>query len=189
MLYGIGINDAGYKVATKVNGKQKTCPIYALWRTVLERCYNERFQKNNTKYIGCSVAKEWHTFSVFRSWVLKQDKGPGDRLNKDLLVQGNKVYSPETCLFVSSRIHSFTATRSTTRTETPVGVKWIEDSGKFRAICYDGVSTNKYLGMYDTADEAHEAYKAYKYALVKDIAAKQPKRIRAALLAYKIEKY
>ena len=50
MLFGVGINDAGYTILiTKRigNGKTKTiwaCPYYSKWTGMLERCYSTNFK-------------------------------------------------------------------------------------------------------------------------------------------------
>ena len=76
LVYGVGINDADYVVQKKetvgyVNGvrKQKIvweCPYYRVWKGMLKRCYSPELQERQPTYKGCSVSKEWLTFSNFR---------------------------------------------------------------------------------------------------------------------------
>ena len=73
---------------------------------MLQRCYSESHLVRQPTYKGCSVCEEWLTFSNFKSWMEQQD-WEGKQLDKDLLVYKNKIYSPETCVFVSSVINSF----------------------------------------------------------------------------------
>ena len=50
-----------------------------------------------------SVCEEWLNYSNFRIWFDEHYvpcKNNQIDLDKDLLVQGNKVYSPETCVFL-----------------------------------------------------------------------------------------
>lgn len=104
LLYGVGINDADYPVSTYIfeNGKkiQKLCPFYAKWKDMLRRCYSSSYHRANSGF----VIEDWHRFSVFKAWMEKQD-WEGNQLDKDILVVGNKLYSPETCAFIPKRIN------------------------------------------------------------------------------------
>ena len=104
LVFGKGSNDATYMTQTTFNGRSSICPYYSRWRDLLKRCYSDKFQNKNTSYIGCSIASEWIKFSNFKSWMEKQD-WEGKELDKDLLVQGNKVYGPSTCIFVPREIN------------------------------------------------------------------------------------
>ena len=99
---GVGINDADYMVSQIVNGKQVACPIYRSWANMLERCYFRKFQDKNPTYADCKVCDGWLTFSNFRAWMLTQD-WQGKELDKDIKIKGNKVYSPSSCSFVTTK--------------------------------------------------------------------------------------
>lgn len=104
---GVGINDSDYVVQKKetikgIDGKRKQrlvwiCPYYRAWQSMLVRAYSKSYHKRRPTYIGCSVSEEWKTFSNFKSWMEGQ-VWEGKQLDKDLLVEGNKVYSEETCV-------------------------------------------------------------------------------------------
>ena len=79
---------------------------------MLERCYSHEWHVRWPSYIGCSVDQRWHSFMAFREWVLAQSEWEGMELDKDLLVSGNKLYSPETCLFVTRQVNQFIASMS-----------------------------------------------------------------------------
>ena len=72
-------------------------------------------------YKGCSVSEEWLRFSNFKRWMEKQD-WDGKQLDKDILFEGNKVYSAETCVFVTSVVNSFTSDSGAKRGEWLIGV-------------------------------------------------------------------
>ena len=124
LVYGVGINDADYATQIKKtigyeNGKQKqkliwSCHFYEKWKSMLERCYSERFKIKFPTYKDCTVCEEWLTFSNFKSWMEEQD-WQGKELDKDLLVVGNKIYSPQTCCFLTKMINTFIMDRENSK--------------------------------------------------------------------------
>jgi hypothetical protein len=185
LVFGVGVNDADYAVRPKINGKVVVCPFYVAWTNMLSRCYNDGCHKNHPTYIGCTVDSEWFSFKSFKSWMIQQE-WEGNALDKDLLIQGNKVYSHKTCIFVSKLINSLLNKNLALRGEDPVGVAFHKVRGRYQASCrvYGKL---KYLGLYDTPEEAYEAYKKFKYKHIAEIANQQSEPLRTALLNYKIE--
>lgn len=168
LVYGVGRNDSDSPVTTteKIAGKQKilwACPCYQAWIGMLERCYSEKFHDQYPTYAECAVASEWHSFSVFRAWMLTQDWN-GKHLDKDLLTPGNKVYSPETCIFVPPKLNLFVINNRASRGEWPIGVSWSKGDCKFRAACGNPFTGKQdKLGMFVDPGEAHEAWRAKKH--------------------------
>ena len=196
LVYGVGVNDSDYSVRryeeiSHVDGKRKQklvwfCPYYRAWTSMLERCYSAKRQERQPTYKGCTVAPEWLTFSVFRNWMRKQDF-EGNHLDKDLLVQGNKVYSPETCVFVSQLVNSFTVDRGAARGEWLIGVNWDKDRKKFRSSCGNPFTKKlEYLGLFTTEQEAHNAWRKRKLELAHLLAGEQedPRVARALVERY-----
>ncbi|PHR55983.1 MAG: AP2 domain-containing protein [Robiginitomaculum sp.] len=183
--YGIGINDAPYMTSVEVSGKMTQCPVYRMWVNMLKRCYDNEFHKKNPTYIGCSVSIDWWMFSKFREWVKNKD-WIGKQLDKDLLIQGNKVYSSGTCVFVSREVNNITGGGNSATGEYPQGVTMDNGRGKlFAQIKIMGKV--KFLGYFKTATEAHDAYKIAKYARISEVANEQTdERLKLALLNYKI---
>lgn len=84
--------------------------IYNLWYQMLRRCYDEeQLSRDKGKaYLNCKVCEEWLSYSNFEkdiktlpgydNWV----KQSGYCLDKDTVIPGNKVYSKNTCCFISS---------------------------------------------------------------------------------------
>lgn len=96
-VHGVGyMGDGDYKAS--INGKN-TKP-YKVWIGMLERCYDTKCHKRCPTYAGCTVASEWHNFQNFTAWF-DENYIDGCELDKDIKVKGNKVYSPDTCVFVS----------------------------------------------------------------------------------------
>lgn len=200
LVCGVGINDSDYTVQIKItvgrkeNGKVIAkciwaCPFYQTWQNLLSRCYKPTSWIKNPTYIGCSVVPEWHYFMTFRSWMEKQD-WKDKHLDKDLLVSGNKVYGPDTCLFLEQRVNSFMIEANCMRGEYPVGVCFHKKTGKFQANCNNVISKKKeYLGLYETPEEAHQAWLSYKLEQAKILASQQTDLRVAKALIERYENY
>ena len=84
---------------------------YEYWHRMIERCYSKKYLKKHIRYyLICTVCDEWLNYYNFNSWFKEnyyEIENDNDRicLDKDILVKGNKVYSPETCVFVPNRIN------------------------------------------------------------------------------------
>lgn len=154
LVYGFGINDADYPV-----GK---CPIYPIWVRMLERSCSKKYKEKHPSYNGVSVCEDWEYFSIFKLWVETQD-WEGKQLDKDLLVEGNLVYSPTTCIFISGEVNKFMTDRKNHRGAYPLGVT--AEGRYFKARCSELGKGSKYLGIFETPEEAHEAYLNYKESL------------------------
>lgn len=185
LVYGVGVNDADYCVKPTIQGKQVECKFYSTWKNMLERCYSDKFKEKNQTYKECTSCSDWLLFSNFKGWMEKQD-WQGKELDKDILVQGNKIYSPEFCVFIKSSINNLLKTRSMERGPYKIGVTF--RGKKYRAQCNNSGKI-VYLGVFDSEDEAHKTYCDYKYKLISEIAAQQTEPLKSALLNYKISEY
>lgn len=184
-VYGVGINDADYLTQRIVNGIRLMCPFYSRWAAMMSRCYCPIVQAKYPTYEGCTVSSEWLTFSVFKGWMMQQD-WEGNHLDKDLLVQGNKVYSSDLCLFVNQSINLLLNDSKASRGKYPLGVSLNRLQSRFVSnVVLDGKKVR--IGTFDTPKEAHEAYKKAKHKIIKDVAMKQVEPLRSALLNYKIK--
>jgi len=178
-VYGVGINDSDYSISQIINGKQVLCEYYTKWRGMLQRCYDEKFQVKQPTYIGCSVDKRWHSFINFKTWMQEQD-WEGKHLDKDLLIEGNKVYSPETCLFISRHVNNFTISLDNL-IEDQIGIEKRKSGYK---VVIGGNKNREYVGTYSTQIEAQEAWYNRKYEITIELADKQSDpRVKNAILA------
>ena len=193
LVYGVGINDADYVTqkneTIEVNGRRKRrmvwmCPYYRAWKNMLQRCYSIKYQERNPTYKGCSVSEEWWRFSNFRRWMECQDF-EGMQLDKDLLFNGNKVYSAETCVFVSRVVNMFTIDRCNDRGEWLIGVYRDKNNGKFMSMCCNPFTKKQeYLGLFVNEVDAHQAWLKRKLELAHLLAAEQTdRRVAKALIA------
>lgn len=192
LVCGVGINDSDYVVQRKetivVNGKKKQkliwfCPFYRTWKNMLQRCYSSKLQERRPTYAGCSVSDDWKTFSNFRAWMMTQN-WQDNQLDKDLLIEGNKVYSPETCVFVTQTVNLFTTESSAARGEFLIGVSWHKGKRKFQSHCGNPFSgEGEGLGYFDCEQEAYEAWLKRKLELAHELAAIQTDpRVATALI-------
>lgn len=177
LLYGVGINDAGYTVQKNVrtgtgpNGKPTykmvwICPYYKLWRSILNRCYSTYAQEVTPCYLGASVCEEWLTFSTFRGWAASRNMGEGMAIEKDILNPGNKVYSPEFCDFVPVRVNSLLTSFKSDKGDYPVGVSakhCKNEEVMYVARVHNGYGKeSEYLGRHSTPEKAHAAWQKAK---------------------------
>lgn len=192
ILFGIGINDADYNVykTAMINGKHTIiwcCTYYRRWSDMIRRCYNPKTIKIRPNYKDCFVCDEWLYFSNFKLWMEQQD-WEGKDLDKDLLYPGNKIYSPETCVFVDRKINAFVTDRSNSRTEGLIGASFEKETGRFKASCQDEGRTIN-LGRYSTSEEAHKAWLAFKLEKAYKLAAEQTDPRVAEALIDRYENY
>ena len=181
-VYGIGINDAGYVVQPRIAGVNHICPFYKVWYSMFSRCYSKPALLRNPTYQGCSVDDQWHKFSSFKKWMELQD-WDGNQLDKDLLVKDNKVYGPNTCVFISKSLNIFMTERSASRGDYPIGVCYEPSTGKYKSQCHDPSRGQIYLGLYDTPENAHVVYRRFKYKSALRLAENQKdKRVSQALI-------
>lgn len=99
-ICGIGFIAEGSHLLS-INGK-KTKP-YQVWRDMLARCYCPKRQSKSPTYKGCTICDDWHNFQVFAEWYVNNcpTDGGSYHLDKDIKIKGNKIYSPDTCMFVT----------------------------------------------------------------------------------------
>ena len=149
---------------------------YELWGSVLERCYSVRILNKRPTYKDVTVCNEWHNFQNFAAWCetqeffnAKDDKGDIYQLDKDILVKGNKVYSPETCCFVPRAFNGLFISSRGSRGNYPIGVSYDKSCSKFKAkMSYFGKL--RHLGVFTTAEAAFNVYKETKESYIKEVA-------------------
>lgn len=189
LVYGVGVNDADYPVCGRTAGKTWTCPFYNRWTNMLCRAYSDTHHKRYPTYRGCSVDGEWYTFSKFKLWMESQD-WQGKQLDKDLLHEGNKIYSASTCVFVTRETNMFLTDSKAKRGGFPIGVYLEKDKPRSRPYRAKVSIKGKQalLGVYATPEEAHQAWRVAKYEQAVQLASEQSDpRVAAALInRYKI---
>ena len=115
-------------------------------------------------------------------------------LDKDILFKGNKIYSPDTCVFVPNRINNLFTKRQNDRGEYPIGVYY--HKSKFNPQCsiyadFNKKYKQKHLGTFDTPEEAFHKYKKFKEQYIKEVAEEYkdliPTKLYEAMCKYVVE--
>lgn len=193
-VYNTGyIGEGKYRVS--INNKMTL--RYQIWSDMIERCYDKKKQKRNPTYIDCTVCNEWHNYQVFSKWVDENYYEINNQkiaLDKDILIKNNKIYSPDTCLFVPQNINTLFIKSDKIRGDYPIGVTFDKKNNRFFAQCKIGNKINKYLGYYNTPEEAFYAYKKFKEKYIKQVADEYknkypnfPRKLYDAMYKYKVE--
>lgn len=163
--------------------------IYTVWRDMFRRCYENSIQNKNPTYKSCKVIKEWNNFQVFAEWY-KNNYIEGFQLDKDILVKGNKIYSPETCCFVPHEINSLFTKKGNKRGNCLIGVTKRKRGKPYEANIRK-CGKNTYLGIYFTEIEAFQAYKQAKEQHIKEVTEKWKDQINPivykAMQEYQVE--
>lgn len=178
--------------------EKRDTKAYNLWRRVLGRCYDVNLRSKNPSYEGVTIWDGWHNFQNFAEWCYGQkgfqnlDKcGEIFQLDKDILVRGNKMYSPETCCFVP-RIVNMSVTKGVSKKGLPVGVSYKSRDKKYQATVNKG-KLNKYIGYFDNLSQAFSAYKSEKEGYIKELAEVWKKEISEeaykALMSYEVPQF
>jgi hypothetical protein len=187
LVCGIGFNDLddATVVTEIVDGKEvrKPCPYYKKWQGMLARCYGA---SKKPCYDHSYVCEEWLIFSNFKAWMMEQD-WEGKDLDKDLLVKGNKIYSPETCVFLHPKVNRF-LTKNHRQNGLPAGV-WDYVGKKtisYRARVHEPFEGKLvYLGSFKDKWAAHEAWINKKHFIACKLAFSEyvtDERVQKALL-------
>jgi hypothetical protein len=168
------IGEGKYKVS--IHGKHT--PEYDRWKGILRRCYSEKERFKNLTYIDCIVDEQWLNFQNFAQWWHEnyyEIEGQQMQVDKDILHKGNKVYSPETCVFVPQDINILFTKRHRT---LPTGVQYDKKRNKYRAFC--GIN-NKLIAIgnnFETIEDAfYLGYKPFKEQYIKNMADEYKDRI------------
>ena len=201
LVFGVGVNDLGYRTQVweelpKYGGKRVLksvfrCKYYTTWRNMLERCYSKKSLESRPTYNGTSVCSEWLSATAFKKWMEEQD-WQGKSLDKDIIVHGSKLYSPETCAFVLNATNLFVTARDASRGEYPIGVSLYKPAGKYRALCGNPFTGKvEHLGLFSTPEEAHEAWRKRKHELAQLVAATEsdPRVVEALKKRYSLEEW
>lgn len=179
-----GMNDADYPVKPlNESGGRDWCPFYKVWFNMVNRAHHSTAKA----YEGVTVDERWKVFSDFRTWMESQD-WDGKSLDKDLLPMAygldQKLYSPDTCVFVTHEVNMFASTAGSPRTtnhDLPRGIS--RNRNKYQTS-YLNHKSEHHLKPFvtESLEEAVQIYTAAKEAHLRAlIASEQNPVVQAAL--------
>lgn len=166
---------------------------YQHWSNMLTRCYSEKWKEKYPSYLPVSCCSDWHDFQGFAEWCGKQPiQHPGWHLDKDLLLRGNKQYSPSVCVFLPQEVNKFVQKdKFNTKRDLPTGVFESPDPKyKYYSQGSFGHIHKGFIGYYSTVEDAFNAYKKLKEMQAKYLASKYrdilDHRVIDALFRYEV---
>lgn len=194
LIFGVGI--LGTKYSSKMN--KNIVKEYRMWRDMLQRCYDEKYKRAHPTYENTTCCKEWLLYENFYEWVHSQDNydkwfyGKRWAIDKDIIIKGNKIYSPDTCCLVPQNVNSLFLKNDKTRGDLPIGVVGIQNG--FRASCKNPFTNkNERIDICPTSEKAFKSYKSYKENIIKQVAEIEyikgniTKRCYEAMISYEVE--
>lgn len=160
------------------NGQRMRCPLYQQWKTMLQRCFSKNWHNKYPTYANCTVDLQWLYFSKFQQWAESHDWQNKD-LDKDILIAGNKHYSPNTCLWVPPDINRLLVDSGAKRGNYPIGVCKLKKAYLARISKYGVCYT---IGSFKTPEQAAQAFLNAKANHVIQVANAFTGSLQAALL-------
>lgn len=191
IIFGFGYFGEGeYTAIDRKTNLISKC--YISWTEMIKRAYSKEHKKTLPTYDRCTIHKEWGNYQIFSEWYYqnlpktKIDNQKYD-LDKDLLSNKIKTYSPKTCCLLPHCINVAMTTKSGGKYKYS-GVR--PEHKKFIALI---TKRNKpyRLGLSNTEDEAYEIYKMAKESYIRELAAEYRDYILPnaydALLNFKVD--
>lgn len=184
----------------KVSYKNKATKEYRAWQGMLVRCFSENYKTKKPTYKDVSCCEEWLNFETFLTWVKSQENysyfqnnKSNWQLDKDILIKGNKVYSPETCSIVPLRVNTLFVKSDSLRGIYPIGVTYEKRWNTFTSRCC-GVNGKriKHSGFHNPTD-AFLQYKTDKENVIKQVATEEyekksiSKKCYESMMNYQVE--
>lgn len=165
-----------------------------LWHSVNRRTKGS--QSGTKTYQQC--ANGFENFQVFAEWCQSQvgycctdEKGKIYQLDKDILCKGNKVYSPDVCVFVPQAVNCLLQANRTPINGLPIGVS-LATSGNYSVTLRRGCLKMKSVYKeFKSPEQAFLFYKEQKEKYVKEVAdfyrGQIDPRVYEALYKYEVD--
>jgi len=147
------------------DGAYRKVRSYSAWCRMFYRCYSDKFHESSPTYLNCSIDNRWKKYSEFKDWF-DVNYIPGFDLDKDILVCGNKVYSPEFCRYIPKALNLLLNKHENGSGEFPQGVSFDKRDCMIQSHIRINGKQHR-IGYYDSVQEAHIAYKSAKEDYVK----------------------
>lgn len=197
LVLGFGVNDWHESVSIK----GKNIPEHQLWVRMLRRCYSDKTKLKQPSYASVSCCERWLSMSNFISDVssyvgYENALYKGWNLDKDILIKGNRVYSPSTCCFVPPHVNNLFTKANSIRGEYPIGVQRVlyKVRGKLypKFRCQLNIEGKvRTVGHFSNAADTFDCYKIHKEAEIKRVANiyrhEIDNRVYSAMMEYIVE--
>jgi len=132
---------------------------YAIWKGMLVRCYSDTALIKAPTYRNCTVVPEWHNYQNFAPWF-QASYIEGCHLDKDIKVQGNKSYGPDTCMFVTVSANAIQSNAKHFIFVTPKGEK--QEVYNLKKFCLDMGLSPETMGIVHSGERAqHRGWRRY----------------------------
>lgn len=179
-VFNVGITDNIRPTSVKINNITSSTKEYSTWHSMLNRSFSKITVTHYPAYQNVTCCEEWLYYPNFYDWLYSQENFEqwrnGERwaLDKDILIKGNKIYSPKTCCLVPPHVNSLFTKCNVNRGSLPIGVYFDNNSKTYRASYIYGKehNTSKITAYsYPTPEDAfYLGYKPTKEAYIKRIA-------------------
>lgn len=167
------------KYQARINNK--ITPQYATWAGLILRCYDPYTMNKCLSYINCEVCSEWANYQTFAKYYdenIYEIPNEKIQIDKDILSGylnlDNKIYSPDTCLFVPQTINNLFPNHKRFRGKELIGVYYdgrLDQKINNRYTTYISKFGKRiHLGSYPTEIQAFNVYKREKEKYVKEMA-------------------
>lgn len=190
--YGVGLVDKNVDTHTKE---------FITWNNLLRRCYSSKDKEKNPTYKDSICCDEWLSYENFCKWLYSQENfnkwfdKENWAIDKDILIKGNKIYSPEHCCLVPQNVNKLFTKTDAKRGDCPIGVSYHKRDKVYEAHCLNPFLGSKsvYLGRFNNEVDAFLTYKKYKENIIKRIAQEEydndniTKRCYDAMMNYEVE--
>lgn len=157
-VYGFGFIGIGVH---KAHENRKSDWKYQCWKNMIKRCYGNDNDKTSPTYVDCTVCDEWRNYQNFAEWCIYNEPSSNHDffIDKDLKKLGNKVYSPDNCLFVSRLVNNFLTDRRARRGKYKIGASFCNRERKIIGNCRNPITGKQvYLGRFSNDDDANRAW-------------------------------
>lgn len=209
-LYGVGRIGNKYPVSIDC----KPTKEYTVWQGILRRCCDVGFKDKNPTYKNVTCCNEWFLFENFYKWLHEQENfekwSSGDKwgwaVDKDILIKGNKIYSPETCCLVPQNVNQLFKKKYVECDDLSISISFqisLSKIGNEFQIKYHNPFTNKieHFSSYKEIEQLHQVfkeqafhtYKSHKENSIKQIAQEEydkgniTKQCYEAMMNYEVE--
>lgn len=177
-VYGVGyFGDGIFKSRLPNNGP--CTKEYATWSAIMFRCYGDNRDECTLRNYGdCSVVAEWHNYQTFASWCQTQPEMNfcNSSIEKDIIIKGNKLYSPNTTCFVPIELNVAITGIKHQNSTGKAGVWKFNDSYISEVTMF---STKASLGRFDNFQDAEYVYREVKQSYIRALAEIYKDRLRA----------